>query len=67
MQFPGLIKLLLLVSLSVNNTASASTTNSDSMPLSPSTYSAAAGFAHEVSHDYYVAGAALIAAAVILI
>lgn len=34
---------------------------------SQSTYSAAAGFAHEVNHDYYVAGAVLMAAAVILL
>ncbi|ODQ45754.1 hypothetical protein PICMEDRAFT_17033 [Pichia membranifaciens NRRL Y-2026] len=67
MQCSGLLNVLLLVSLSVTDTASASTTNSDSMPLAPSTYSAAAGFAREVSHDYFVAGAALIAAAVILI
>lgn len=67
MQHFGLLGIALLASSTISGAATAATTNTDSITPTPSTYSAAAGFAHEVNHDYYVAGAALIAAAVILL
>ncbi|KAG0680249.1 hypothetical protein C6P40_004653 [Pichia californica] len=51
----------------ISNTNSTNITEISTQRTSQSTYSAAAGIAREFNNDCYIAGAALIAAAVILL